>query len=451
MNNQHRYYQQTYHHHDQEQEQPSIPSNGTGTGMSKIDHNHHYNMTTMTEAVFRAVSKNNDGTKLIQNCQYDEAVKAFMIVLKVLKPLAAIVENNKNNNANNKSKRKINTTSSSFSIRFASNHHVNGRTNDTIIDDVDDITTTTRTRTRIATSDMDGLTIDYSSPPSFDSLTSPVAAATTHYVFRDPVMILPESVPTPTFTSRGPTNTRSSNQLHTKVANTDEFDINNNNNEHKIENDDDFMSFMEVYTPELFSKFLLIVMFNLALTLQLHAQSLCNSNVTTSNSRVTDTKKNSTAGTIHKLFVRSRKLYELAFEMHLDMGDGSSGGITTSMIQAFNQTTMSTTTSIDDSDDDDNNKNSCKDDDVNSDLLFTLGLINNLGLVYCTLQETVRCQTCFQNMFSTMLYLTDTNRDTNRSQSRSAIKIKDDYWDGLLSNVMNLIYKPEYEVVALAA
>ena len=51
----------------------------------------------------------------------------------------------------------------------------------------------------------------------------------TPYVFPDPVMILPESVPTLT-TSRGPTNTRSSNNLNTKMANTDEFDINNGNN-----------------------------------------------------------------------------------------------------------------------------------------------------------------------------------------------------------------------------
>jgi len=80
------------------------------------------------------------------------------------------------------------------------------------------------------------------------------------------------------------------------------------------------------------------------------------------------------------------------------------------------------------------------DETCDVELLFTLALINNLGLVYHTLNETLRSQRCFENMFSTMMYLTV----TNESQS-----IKE--WDGLLSNVMNLLLKHSYEVTAPAA
>jgi len=73
------------------------------------------------------------------------------------------------------------------------------------------------------------------------------------------------------------------------------------------------------------------------------------------------------------------------------------------------------------------------------DLLFTLALINNLGLIYYTVNERDRSRTCFKNMFSTMMYL----MDSNESQS-----IKE--WDGLLSNAMDIL-KIGNEVAAPAA
>jgi len=77
--------------------------------------------------------------------------------------------------------------------------------------------------------------------------------------------------------------------------------------------------------------------------------------------------------------------------------------------------------------------------DADVDLLFTLALINNLGLIYYTVNERDRSRTCFKNMFSTMMYL----MDSNESQS-----IKE--WDGLLSNAMDIL-KIGNEVAAPAA
>merc|ERR1719253_2204020 len=51
----------------------------------------------ITPAIHRAVFVNNEGTKLVRQCQYDTAVKSFTAVLKILKPLAALVEANGNN------------------------------------------------------------------------------------------------------------------------------------------------------------------------------------------------------------------------------------------------------------------------------------------------------------------------------------------------------------------
>ena len=124
--------------------------------------------------------------------------------------------------------------------------------------------------------------------------------------------------------------------------------------------------------------------------MHLHALSLSNDS-SSSSSNTKDTKKSK------KLFFRARKLYELAFEMHLD--------------------------------------ESC---DVN--LLFTLALINNLGLIYNVLGETQRSKTCFKNMFSTMMYL----MDSHESQT-----VKE--WDGLLSNVMDILFEQHREVAAPAA
>merc|ERR1719469_1661668 len=100
---------------------------------------------------------------------------------------------------------------------------------------------------------------------------------------------------------------------------------------------------------------------------------------------------------IKKLFIRSRKLYELAFELHLD---------------------------------------------TDVDPLFTLALTNNLGLIYRIVNEKKRSKTCFKNMFSTMMYLMD-------SSDESVQSIKE--WDGLLSNAMDILFKHTYEIAAAAA
>merc|ERR1712072_508758 len=158
-------------------------------------------------------------------------------------------------------------------------------------------------------------------------------------------------------------------------------------------------------SSDLFSKFIMIVMYNLALTLHLQAIEADRDGTAAKSTGVENNNNNSRGGGINKrakrLFSRARKLYELAFEMHLD--------------------------------------ESCE--DVN--LLFTLALINNLGLIYDRIGEKSRSETCFGNMLSTMMYLTDSNESSNVKQ-----------WDGLLSNVMDVLFfkkKVMYEVGAPAA
>merc|ERR1719162_1032609 len=152
------------------------------------------------------------------------------------------------------------------------------------------------------------------------------------------------------------------------------------------------------YSPELLTKFLMIVMYNLALTLQLHALSLASTVSSSSKNKSSKSMKNK----IKKLFVRSKKLYELTLQMHLE-DDHSS--------------------------------------DDNDDPLFTLALTNNLGLIYRLLNERVQSTTCFKNMFSTMMYLLDCNFESH--------SIKE--WDGLFSNAMDILFKHTYEVAAAAA
>jgi len=109
---------------------------------------------------------------------------------------------------------------------------------------------------------------------------------------------------------------------------------------------------------------------------------------------------------IKKLFTRSRKLYELAFELHLD---------------------------------------------TDVDPLFTLALTNNLGLIYRTLNDTVRSKTCFMNMFSTMMYLLDSQSSHHNGEDSSLQSTSSKEWNGLLSNAMDILFKHTYEVAAAAA
>jgi len=142
---------------------------------------------------------------------------------------------------------------------------------------------------------------------------------------------------------------------------------------------DDDLNKLSLYSSDFFSKFPMIVMYNLALTLHLHALSLASLSSSSSNVTTTTT----TMQHVNKLFFQSKKLYELAFEMQLD---------------------------------------------ANVDILFSLALINNLGLINYTLNAKDRSKTCFKHLFSIMMYL----MDSNKSQS-----IKE--WDGLLSNAIDIL------------
>jgi len=322
----------------------------------------------MTDGIHRAVYENNKGTRLLRECQYNAAVESFTTVLKILKPLAAIVEQMDLICFNDRTNDNGSIDGVPLPISFTNNTNNYDTNNDQDPTTTRRVTTTTdiapQTPSPSDSSSKETTNNNLSPPPaqhdklmcphhSLSSTDNKFAQKQTHYVFRDPVMIPLESVPS----------------AKDNVMMTDDFD----HEEYEF----------SLYSPEFFSKFLMIVMYNLALTLHLHAQSLSLSNTSTKDAR--------------KLFVRSKKLYELAFEMQLD-------------------------------------------ETCDVELLFTLALINNLGLVYHTLNETLRSQRCFENMFSTMMYLTV----TNESQS-----IKE--WDGLLSNVMNLLLKHSYEVTAPAA
>lgn len=61
-------------------------------------------------------------------------------------------------------------------------------------------------------------------------------------------------------------------------------------------------------------------------------------------------------------------------------------------------------------------------------LLYSMALLNNLGLIYKATDEDERSQKCFRNMLSTMMYLLASDEARNISQ-----------WGGLLSNVLGLI------------
>merc|ERR1712238_341102 len=323
---------------------------------------------SITATIQHAVCENNAGSKLVRQCHYDAAVKSFTSVLKILKPLAAILEQQQHNDRfeNNDDNDISNTVQ--FKISFVNNN------NTLIMDDDDTEKDTAITCTKETMNDLSVLSVSpevsvpASSPEVSASYThkllaskqhnnnnngsasSPFARKPKYFVFHDPVVIPPESLP-------------SRSTSATIGINTNEDD-----------NDDDVVDELSLYSSAFFSKFLMIVMYNLALTLHLHALSLSASVSSSSNSSTTATA--TTIKHIKKLFLRSRKLYELAFEMHLD---------------------------------------------ADVDLLFTLALINNLGLIYYTVNEKDRSTTCFKNMFSTMMYL----MDSNESQS-----VKE--WDGLL-------------------
>lgn len=305
-----------------------------------------FNSCSIMPAIHRAVFVNNEGATLVRHYQYDSAVKSFTAVLKILKPLAALVEASGQSEAVDMPNDECIPMSVTFSNNSISqNEQMDSRPSEEAEPkpqgNIPSTPTGSRNRQsrRLSAAGAAKLLAASGPPNKF------ARRKTTHFVFRDAVEIPPESVP-------------SSLPMESNGG----------------------------YSSELFSKFLMIVMYNLALTLHLQALSLtnnCDSDL--------DAKK------AKKLFLRSRKLYELAFEMHLD--------------------------------------ESC---DVN--LLFTLALINNLGLVYDVLEQKERSETCFKNMFSTMMYLMDSNESHTVKE-----------WDGLLSNVMDILFQQHREIAAPAA
>ena len=126
-------------------------------------------------------------------------------------------------------------------------------------------------------------------------------------------------------------------------------------------------------SQRLCSKLSMVVMYNLALSFHLSALA---------------------QGCIARL-ARAKKLYELAFQMHLE--------------------------------------ESCE-----VTLLYSLALMNNLGLVYQLLNDMERSNQCFQHLLATMMFLLE---------SEEAHKIKQ--WDGLMSNVLGLIFT-DHAVAAAA-
>jgi len=326
--------------------------------------------SNMSASIQQAIVENNAGTRFVRQCQYDSAVKSFTSVLKILKPLAEIVEDNKsaaeggndNGNATNTkdstdsdADADASTSTTPFVISFQN------KSIDTTNNISDNDTTTTPSRTS-----------SLSSSPSPDTVASTSTATSRklkHFVFRNPIDI------------------------------------------------DDSSS----YSPELLTKFLMIVMYNLALTLHLHALSLASSTSTSTKSNRNKNKQ------IRKLFLRSKKLYELVLEMHFEDSE-------------------------DIYDDEDDNEND--DENVGMDSLFTLALTNNLGLIYRTMNDKIRSKICFETMFSTMMMHlmyshSHNNEDLSPTQS---IVIKDGrIWNGLLSNAMDILFKHTYDVAAAAA
>jgi len=205
-----------------------------------------------------------------------------------------------------------------------------------------------------------------------------------HFVFRDPAIIPPESIASLSLSAATAKATVTATNIHIE---------------------DPPSSF---YSPALFAKFLMIVMYNLALTLHLQAISF----VSSSSSWLTAASNNhQSKSKIKQLFKRSRKYYTLAYELQLE---------------------------------------------TEVDPLFTLALTNNLGLIYHIVNERKKSLICFRNLFSTMMYLMDSHHNfyTNSSQSyepASSIQSSIKNWDGFLSNVMDILFNDTYEIVAAAA
>ena len=96
--------------------------------------------------------------------------------------------------------------------------------------------------------------------------------------------------------------------------------------------------------------------------------------------------------------------------------------------------------------------------------LFTLALTNNLELLYQITNKRKKWTSCFQTMFSTMMYLLDSNDASDHhpehdhehkgSSSSSSSDLQSRHqqeWNGLFSNVMTILFPHTYEMAAAAA
>jgi hypothetical protein len=249
--------------------------------------------------MFRAVVFNNEGVRRMEHGLYDDAVVSFT---KVLETLNSVIPNSKAKNIYTGTS--CEQGSHEQQQQLQPQHH-------------SEHTATTAPREKM----------DSSNFPCTAFQVDHCQQENRHFVFRDPIEIPFDVVPT-----------------------------------------------MEEPSDKLVNKFVVVIMYNLALAV--HLSSLqCQD---------------------FACLTRARKLYELAFQMHLE--------------------------------------ESC---DVT--LLFSLALMNNLGLIYHLLGEEERSKTCFKNMLATMMYLLESDEAKTIKQ-----------WDGLLSNVMDRMFK-DHEVAAPAA
>lgn len=148
------------------------------------------------------------------------------------------------------------------------------------------------------------------------------------------------------------------------------------------------------------------------MTFHLHALSLSlesSSSSPTAAAVVVSSKKGKRK--TKKYFAQAKEVYELALEIHLEL------------------------------------------DDATTDPLFTLALHNNLGLTYRTTKKKEKNTNHFQNIFSTMMSLLDSNNSSQEQDSSAAFSniIQECIWEGLLSNAIYILFKQTYEVAAVVA
>jgi len=309
---------------------------------------------SMTASIQQAIYVNNEGTRLVRQSQYDSAVQSFIFVLDILKPLAVIAEDDQKHNSYNQ--RTSSSAAAPLAISFTNKSM--DTTTDTF-DDNDSNNDTTMTSSSASASRTSSASLSTSTSTSTEFVGQHhTQQKSEHFVFRDPVVIPPESLPSSA-------------------------------------------------SSALLSKFLMIVTYNLALTFHLHALSLSSQASSSLSLQASTSLSSGKDSIIRQLFAQSQQIYELALKMHLEL-----------------------------------------DDDVDVDPLFTLALTNNLGLIYRIMNETDRSTICFQNMFSTMIYLLDSN-SPHSHESYSIIK--ECIWDGLLSNAMNILFKHTHARAAAAA